>query len=87
MMYPYYYAYAGFGFLSFLWHLILFIIFVWIIVLILRALFGHPRRSNRRWRHMNWHAYPALEILDERFAKGEISKEEYEERKKVLMSE
>jgi len=30
-------------------------------------------------------AAPALDILEERFAKGEIGKEEYEERRKTLI--
>ncbi len=45
------------------------------IVLVVRALGGGaPARGGRS----------ALDILDERFARGEIDREEYEERKRVL---
>ena len=46
------------------------------IVLVIRALGGGPAgRGGGR---------SALDILDERFARGEIDREEYEERKRVL---
>jgi putative membrane protein len=47
------------------------------IVLLLRPTVGpEPRREHDR----------ALEILNERFARGEIDREEYEERRRVLES-
>lgn len=47
------------------------------IVLLLRPATGsEPRREHDR----------ALEILNERFARGEIDREEYEERRRVLES-
>ena len=40
-------------------------------------------RSGRSWGDP---AYPALQVLNERFAKGEIQKEEYEEKKAAILS-
>ncbi len=37
-----------------------------------------------RGHHNGWRSSSALEILQERFAKGEIDEKEYERRKKVL---
>jgi uncharacterized membrane protein len=47
--------------------------------------------DDRHDRHGSMHqttppAKPPLEILKERYARGEIDKEEYEERKRVLES-
>lgn len=50
------------------------------ILLILRWLVGDSRRSDRHVAPRN----NALEILRERFARGEIDKEEYEERRHLL---
>ena len=46
----------------------------------IRAGFG-TRASSGEWGH---HAPDAKEILSERFARGEISEEEFEERRRVL---
>lgn len=46
------------------------------IVLLLRPAASETRREHDR----------ALEILNERFARGEIDREEYEERRRVLES-
>ena len=92
---PYHYGYAvagGFNFWGLLWHVLLIILVVWIIFMLLRAFFG----GGRRWRRMGgpggfmggpsyWSAHSALELLNERYAKGEINKEEYEERKRTLL--
>ena len=69
-------------------------IFIWIVVIVLiiaiirRVVWGsHWRRHNRGMHGVGMeHNDTAMEILSQRFAKGEINKEEYEERKKVLMS-
>jgi len=37
---------------------------------------------DRQWNP----SYSALQILDERYARGEIQKEEYEERKATILS-
>ncbi|GIU99447.1 MAG: hypothetical protein KatS3mg014_1063 [Actinomycetota bacterium] len=46
------------------------------IVLLLRPAVSAPEPRSERSR--------ALEILDERFARGEIDREEYEERRRIL---
>lgn len=43
-------------------------------------------RSRHSTAHQGKPSSKALEILDERFAKGEIDVAEYEERKKILRS-
>ena len=83
MMFPHSYGmYPDFGgfFLSLLWWVIIIAFAVWV----LRAMRG-PRRMHL-WKDM-LQTHSALDILKERYAKGEISKEEYEERKKVLSQE
>lgn len=83
-MMPYNYGYgAPFSGWEFLWHIVMAIVILWVVITILRMVLG---RGPRHWRrHAPWHAYPALEILEERFAKGEITKEEFEERRKTLV--
>jgi len=46
------------------------------VVLVIRALGGGPARRGG--------GMSALDILDQRFARGEIDREDYEERKRVL---
>jgi len=79
------YYYFGFnplfGFLDLIWHIALVFLVIWFIIWLFRG--GRSRRMNM-WH--DWQAHSALSILNERFAKGEISKEEYEERKKTLLS-
>lgn len=68
-------AWGWFALLHMIWGVL---IVSGVVALVLWAL-GHsfrPRRSMGEDR--------ALEILRERYARGEISKEEYEERKRVL---
>ncbi len=79
-----YYGYAGgFSFFSLLWHVLLVIAIIWLIAWIVRMFSG----GSRMHRHMQMRgSHSALETLNERFAKGEIDKAEYEERKKALMS-
>jgi len=66
------------GLISFIMHVLIIALIVWLVLFLLRG--------GRRGRMGMWQAHSALGILNERFAKGEISKEEYEERKKALMS-
>lgn len=70
----------GYGFS---WVHIIFTVF-WALILafIVIALLRVVRGEKGHWRH--WNSNSALDILKERYAKGEIDKAEYEERKKVL---
>lgn len=52
------------------------LIVVGIVLLLRPAAASEPRREHDR----------AIEILNERFARGEIDREEYEERRRVLES-
>ena len=67
----------GFVFMAFFW-----IIVIWLIVALVRSAFGHDHGYHR---HHGWEdGDRALDILKERYAKGEIDKQEFEEKKKDL---
>lgn len=71
----------GFEPFYFLFHVIGWILLVVIILWAIRAITG---RSGRH--HMRWSSDPALDLLKERYVKGEITKEEFEAKKKDLVS-
>lgn len=62
----------------------------WILVI---SILMYAIRGGRGRRHWMWdehyhhmHRDPGMDILKERYAKGEITKEEFESKKKDLMS-
>ncbi len=68
-------------------------IIFWIIIIALVILALSSLGRHRRWERDNYYGHPAgpvphpnsaLDILNERYAKGEINKEEYEQKKKDL---
>ncbi len=71
---PGYWGGQGFGFM-WIMPLLFFIVFLFF----MRNMFGQGSGGNANNR-----GETASEILDKRFAKGEITKEEYEEMKKTL---
>lgn len=72
----------GFSIFGLIFHIIGWIIVIALIIWVVRMIFG----GGRRHRYRMWQMHSALSILDERFAKGEIDKQEYEEKKKSLLS-
>jgi putative membrane protein len=71
----------------FLFSVISWILIIFLVLWVVRTF----RRDGRHHMHLRgpggiFHD-AGMDILRERFAKGEISKEEYEEKKKVLMHE
>ena len=66
--------------------LLLFVLFVILIITIIRAILG---RQPHHYRHFTMNGMMlgssrALEILKERYAKGEINKEEFESKKRDI---
>jgi len=81
------YGYAGYmngPFDSLLWILV----WVAIVSLIIRLIRGPRMYGWHGMRHRNWGGRTdALDILRERYAKGEINKAEFEEKKADLIKE
>jgi putative membrane protein len=71
-------GYGGWGPLGFLWPLLWLVVILIVVGAIVRA----RHHGHRHWWHD--HGNSALDILKERYAKGEIDKKEYEEKKKDL---
>lgn len=81
--YPMMGEYGDFGVFHILSSIFWVFVAVMLIIMAVRALRGKPMlRCRRLCGGMG--SSSALELLSERYAKGEINKEEYEERKKVL---
>lgn len=70
----------GFGVLWFVIHVVAWILAVWFIIWVIRAVFGR----NHHHRKGYWMMRDATDIVRERYAKGEITKEQFEAMKKDL---
>ncbi len=93
-----YYGYYGnmFGWSPFggILSVIIWIIIVAVIIGIIRSILWGGRWNSRwdrgyRWGNNRWrssNSSGALDVLNERYAKGEITKEEYEAKKKDILS-
>ncbi|HUY62371.1 MAG TPA: SHOCT domain-containing protein [Candidatus Paceibacterota bacterium] len=72
-------GYEGFGIMGILFSIFWVIVFIAAIVALVRF-----ARGKSMWRCRHGHGEAALDILKERYAKGEIGKAEFEEKKKDL---
>lgn len=87
--------YGFFDPLTGVFHVIGWILVVWFVIWIIRGA-RWRRYHDMHNMHTMWcngancghpsHTSSALNLLKERYAKGEINKEEYEEKKKTLMN-
>ncbi|MCL5031736.1 MAG: SHOCT domain-containing protein [Thermotogae bacterium] len=78
---PYWFGW-GFGWIQAIIGILIFAFFLWIILHVIRSFrWDHVYRHYRRWWYDDEDAF---EILRKRYAKGEISKEEYEKIKADL---
>jgi putative membrane protein len=76
--YPY--AMGGFG-LEWIFMLIFWVLIIWAILALIRMLVG----KDQHW-HLRGGDDEALRILKGRYAKGEIDKEEFEQKKQDLLN-
>ena len=80
-MYNYDY-YSPFHFLGGVFSIVVWVLIIWAIIALFRSLRGRRGYHGRHW-HMNGEK-DAIDILRERYAKGEVDKAEFESRKKDL---
>jgi len=78
----------GFGVIGLIISIVIFALVLALIISIIRRVLWGPRywQRHHRMRGYGGDSDSALEILNTRYAKGEINKEEYESKKKDLMS-
>jgi putative membrane protein len=83
----------GYGYGWHFWWMgpVMMLFMILICVAVIYFLFSSHSGGSHRWGPMTgrqWDAdYSALAILDERYARGEIQKEEYQERKATILSD
>jgi uncharacterized membrane protein len=75
---------GGFDFWTVLGHILVVLLIIWVVVRLIAGRRWH--RGMMGGRGM-WHAHSAIATLNDRYAKGEITKEDYEERKKTLLGQ
>ncbi len=80
--YGYGYAHSGLGLIGGIFSIIFWVLIIALIIAIIRRVSMHDH-GHHMWRGLG---RSGLTILEERYAKGEISKQEFEEKKKDLMS-
>lgn len=68
---------GGFGFFGFFFMILFWVLIVWGIIALIKFASGQAGYQSGR--------NSAMEILKERYAKGEIDKKEYDEKKKTLL--
>jgi putative membrane protein len=86
MMHYYYGSILGLG-----GGIFMFLIGLAILILLIWAIWSSGRRHNDGYGYYPGHGSPTsrnsgLDVLNERYAKGEITKEEYEQKKKDILS-
>ena len=75
---------GGFGLIGPLFMIIFWVLIIWAIVALVRRSGGHSAGCCGGHDTEHGSDGKALDILKERYAKGEINKEEYEQKKKDL---
>ena len=86
---------AGVGFIGIILTVLFWVAFIWLIVALVRSLSNHNKEFHGH-DHKNCHCgeipkievpqkNPALDVLKIRYAKGEIGKGEFEDKKKDIM--
>lgn len=77
---------SGMGWFGMVAMLAFWVLVVVAIVFLIRWLAVSSRVGGREARHLGMQEDSALELLKKRYARGEIDKEEFEEKRKVLES-
>lgn len=92
MMYYHYGPWMGVGAGLSVFGIILLVVF-WIVVIMLAVRLIRWVAGGSRWHHEKWRRWQemsgrssALDLLNERYVKGEINKEDYEQKKKDITS-
>lgn len=77
----------GYGWFGFVWMFIAIILIVAVVFLIVKVMQNNQQNNQQKQSHTKKKENNALNILQERYAKGELTDEEYEHKKNVLKGE